>query len=121
MKRVFAAIAGFAFVAVMAMPVIRAAADMTVTGSVVDVACQKAGKMGPDHDGCALSCAKKGQPAAVAAKDGLYTITGKYAADNNAKLIEFVNKNVVVKGAVTDKDGVKSIDATSITLAKAAK
>ena len=37
--------------------------------------------------------------------DGVYTIAGDYAADNNAKLIEFVSKKVEATGDVTEKDG----------------
>jgi hypothetical protein len=118
MKRVLIGLAGFAFVAAMAAPVMRAADEKTITGAVVDVACNKDGKSGADHDACAVSCAKRGQPAGIAAKDGVYVITGMYAADKNAKLIEFVNKKIVAKGTVTEKDGQKMIDVTSITIAK---
>jgi type 1 fimbria pilin len=119
MKRVIAVIAGMMFVAAVSAPVFHAAqAEKTIKGEVVDVACHKDGKMGADHDACATSCAKRGQPAGVATADGVYVITGKYAADKNAKLIEFVNKTVNVKGTVTEKDGQKMIDASSITVAK---
>jgi hypothetical protein len=119
MKRVLAIIAGFAFMAALVAPVLRAAADeKTITGQVVDVACNKKGQKGPDHDECALSCAKRGQPAGVEAADGVYVITGKFAEDKNAKLIEFVNKNVIAKGTVTEKDGQKMIDVTSIEVVK---
>lgn len=119
MKRVFAAVAGMMFIAAMAAPVSQAAPDeKTIKGQIVDVACHKDGKMGADHDACATSCAKRGQPAGVAAADGVYVITGKYAAEKNAKLIEFVNKTVTVKGTVTEKDGQKMIDASSITVSK---
>jgi hypothetical protein len=114
-----AVVAGMMFVAALTAPVSRAAqAEKTVKGQVVDVACHKDGKAGADHDACATSCAKRGQPAGVAAADGVYVITGKYAADNNAKLIEFVNKTVTVTGKVTEKDGQKMIDATSIAVSK---
>jgi type 1 fimbria pilin len=119
MKRVLAVVAGVMFVAAVAAPVFHAAPqEMTIKGTVVDVACHKDGKSGAEHDACATSCAKRGQPAGVAAADGLYVITGKYAADKNAKLIEFVNKTVQVKGTVTEKDGQKMIEASSITVAK---
>jgi hypothetical protein len=119
MKRVFAAVAGIMFIAAVAAPVFHAApAEVTIKGTVVDVACQKDGKSGADHDACAMSCAKKGQPAGVQAADGLYVITGKYAADKNAKLIPFVSKNVTAKGTVTEKDGQKMIDVSSISVAK---
>ena len=119
MKRVLAGLSGVLFVAALAAPVMLAAAqEKTVSGMVVDVACHKDGKKGADHEGCATSCAKRGQPAGVAAKDAVYVITGKFAANKNEKLIEFVNKVVDVKGTITEKDGQKMIDATSITLAK---
>ena len=67
----------------------------------------------------AAACAKRGEPVAVFAKDGMYTITGKLTEDKNAKLIEFMAKNVTVTGEVTkDKDGKMSIAADSIVIAK---
>ena len=38
---------------------------------------------------------------AVFAKDGMYVITGKLTAEKNAKLIEFMAKQVTVTGART--------------------
>ncbi|MGQ0733174.1 MAG: hypothetical protein ACT4QD_05895 [Acidobacteriota bacterium] len=117
MRKVLALVAGAAFVAALASPLI---AQTTVTGEVVDVACavKKApGGKGADHAGCAMACAKKGLPAGVMTADAIYTITGDYAANSNAKLLEFVAKRVTVTGTVTDKDGQKSIAVTSIKLA----
>ena len=49
----------------------------------------------------------------------MYTITGKLTADKNAKLIEFMAKQVTVTGEVTkDKDGKMTIAADSIVIAK---
>src|SRR5262245_37160555 len=63
MRNVISLVAGAAFVAALAMPAF--AADMTVKGEVVDVACstskKEAGK-GAAHASCAMVCAKKGQP-----------------------------------------------------------
>jgi hypothetical protein len=96
------------------------AADMTIKGEVVDVACsmdkKDAGK-GAAHAGCAMSCAKSGQPVGILTADAVYTITGDYAANKNAKLLDFVAKNVIVTGEVTEKDGEKSINVKSIKLA----
>ena len=121
MKRVFAAFALVAAVAFFSAPVTRAADEKTIKGQVVDVKCHTDGKTGAEHDACAMSCAKRGQAAGVATADGVYVITGKFADNKNEKLIEFVNKTVEVKGAVSEKDGQKTIDASSITVAKAAK
>jgi len=119
MTRLFSILAGVAFVAAVAVPVARAAGqEKTLRGAVVDLSCDADGKNAPDHADCAISCAKRGQPLAVAATDGVYEITGKFAADKNAKLIEFVTKTVEVKGTVSEKDGKKTIDITAIAIAK---
>jgi hypothetical protein len=110
----FALMAGAALVAALAAPLV---AQTTVKGEVVDVACavKKApGGKGADHAGCAMACAKKGAPVGVMTADAIYTITGDYTANNNAKLLEFVAKQVEVTGTVTEKDGQKMIAVTSI-------
>lgn len=118
MRNVISMVAGAAFVAALVMPVF--AADMTVKGEVVDIACavgkKDAGK-GDGHAACAMSCAKSGQPVGVLTADAIYTVTGDYAANKNAKLLDFVAKKVIVTGEVTEKDGVKSINVKSIKLA----
>ena len=118
MRKLISLVAGAAFVAALAMPAF--ASDMTVKGEVVDVACsmgkKEAGK-GAAHAGCAMVCAKKGQPVGILTADAIYTVTGDYAANSNAKLLDFVAKNVVAVGEVTEKDGVKTINIKSIKLA----
>ena len=118
MKNVVSIVAGAAFVAALAMPVF--AADMTVKGEVVDIACATSMKdkgHGPGHAGCTMDCAKKGQPVGILTADAVYTVTGDYAANKNAKLLDFVAKNVIVTGEVTEKDGQKMINVKSIKLA----
>ena len=118
MRNLISMVAGAVFVAALAIPAF--AADMTVKGEVVDVACsidkKDAGK-GAGHASCAMVCAKKGQPVGILTADAIYTVTGDYAASKNAKLLDFVAKNVIVTGAITEKDGVKSINVKSIRLA----
>ena len=124
MKRVCAVLALLVVAAVVSAPATRAADEKTIKGQVVDVKCFTDGKTDgktADHDACNLSCAKRGQTTGVATAEGLYMITGKYTENKNEKLIEFVNKTVEVKGTVGEKDGQKTIDAASITVAKAAK
>ena len=118
MRNVISMVAGAAFVAALAMPVF--AAEMTVKGEVVDIACSKSkgdGGKGAAHASCAMACAKKGQPVGILTADAVYTVTGDYAANSNAKLLDFVAKNVVAVGDVTEKDGVKTINIKSIKLA----
>jgi len=110
--------AGAALMVSLALPAF--AADMTVKGEVVDVACavdKKAEGKGAAHASCAMACAKKGQPVGILTADAIYTVTGDYAASKNAKLLDFVAKNVIVTGEVSEKDGVKSINVKSIKLA----
>jgi len=118
MRSVISTLAGAAFVAALAMP--SFAADMTVKGEVVDVACSTKkgdGGKGDAHAGCAMACAKKGLPVGILTADAVYTVVGDYAANSNAKLLDFVARKVVVTGEVSEKDGVKSINVKSIKLA----
>ena len=115
MRKIFGLLAGAAFVASLMTPI--TAQQMTIKGEIVDVACatkKGEGGRGPDHAGCAMACAKKGMAVGVMTTDAIYTITGDYAANNNAKLLDFVAKNVEVMGTVSEKDGQKMINITSI-------
>lgn len=97
------------------------AAEKTVKGEVVDVACQlkKApGGQGEAHKGCATACAKKGSRMGILASDAVYEIEGDYATNNNAKLLEFVAAQVEATGDVTEKDGKKIIAVTSMKMAR---
>ena len=115
MRTVISAVAAAAWLISVAIPL--GAADMTIKGEVVDVACSLAKKdagKGTAHAGCAMVCAKKGQPVGILTADAIYTITGDYAASNNAKLLDFIARNVIVTGEVTEKDGQKMINVKSI-------
>lgn len=122
MRNLMSMVAGALVVASLALPGFAAgvAAEMTVKGEVVDVACSLAKKdagKGAGHANCAMVCAKKGQPVGILTADAVYNVVGDYAANNNAKMLDFVAKNVIVTGEVTEKDGVKSINVKSIKLA----
>lgn len=117
MRKMFAVLAAAAFVASTSL----IAAEKTVKGEVVDVACQmkKApGGQGDAHKGCATACAKKGSQMGILTEDAVYAIEGDYAANNNAKLIEFVATQVEATGEVTEKDGKKVITVSSMKAAK---
>ena len=117
MRNMISMLAGAAFLTVLAMPAF--ASDMTIKGEVVDVACSTAKKeagKGATHASCAMVCAKKGQPVGILTADAVYTVTGDYTANTNAKLLDFVAKTVIASGTVTEKDGTKSINVKSIKL-----
>jgi type 1 fimbria pilin len=119
MRKILAIAAGAAFVASLSASVF--AADITVKGEVVDVACSMSkgdGGKGDAHAACAMSCAKRGQPVGILTADAIYEVTGDWAADKNAKLLDFVAKQVEVTGEVTERDGKKMLNVKSMKLAK---
>ena len=121
MKKLAMGLTAFAFVGLAFAGAVSAAADTTILGKLKDIKCATDGKVedaGADSDACATACAKRGEAMAIIAKDGVYVITGKYAEDKNEKVIPFIGKQLEVKGVVTEKDGKKTINITSIAEAK---
>ena len=117
MRKIFAVVAAAAFVASVSL----VASEKTVTGEVVDIACHMkkgAGGHGEGHKGCATGCAKKGAPMGIMTSDAVYEIAGDYAANNNAKLMDFVAAKVEATGEISEKDGKKVITVTSMKAAK---
>jgi len=106
------ALAAFAMAPVSAGT--RQEADKTIKGEVIDVKCHK----GKGHESCATSCVRRGEQAGLKVGDEVYMIIGDFAADKNAKLVEFVAKDVEVTGKIGEKDGHKTIEITKISLAK---
>jgi hypothetical protein len=95
--------------------------EVTIKGEVIDLPCYegKNGARGEAHKACATSCAKRGnQMAIIDADNNIYAITGDYAANKNEKLIEFVAATVEAKGKVTEKDGKKIFEVSSMKEAK---
>jgi hypothetical protein len=119
MRKILAIAAGAAFIAAISAPIF--AADMTVKGELVDVACSTdkgAGGKGDDHAACAMSCAKRGQPLGILTADALYVVTGDWASNKSAKLLDFVAKKVEVTGEVSEKGDRKLISIKSLKVAK---
>lgn len=117
MRKILAVAAAAALVAGASM----FAAEQTVKGELVDVACQvkkSPGGQGDAHKNCAMACAKKGATMGILASDAVYEIAGDYAANNNARLLEFVAAQVEATGEVSEKDGKKVITVSSMKLAK---
>jgi hypothetical protein len=95
-------------------------AAMTLRGEIVEVSCFSKGvaqATGTSHVACAKECAQKGQPLAILTEeDGVIKITGDYAANKYAKLLDFVGKQVEVRGT-SDRylDYSRAIKVTAIT------
>jgi hypothetical protein len=118
MKKLVTVLAAAGFIAALAGPLV--ADEKTIKGEVVDQVCftKDNAQRGADHEACTMRCAKRGQPLAIVAEDGVYTVVGKYAADNNKMMLDYVAKNVTVTGDVMAKDGSKTIDIKKIEVAK---
>jgi hypothetical protein len=75
---------------------------MTLRGEIVEVSCFAKGvaqSTGANHVACAKECVQKGQPLGILTEDdGLLKITGDYAANKYAKLLDFVGRHVEVRG-----------------------
>ena len=95
----------------------KAAADVTLTGEVLDLACYIGqGAKGPDHAGCAVKCAEMGQPMGLAASDGKVYILLADHADSSAftKAKSLAGKKVEIKGEVAAKDGMNALTVHAI-------
>jgi hypothetical protein len=112
-------VAGGVVLAAIAGPMF--AADMTVRGELVDVRCSldkgEAGK-GDAHAACAMSCARRGETVGILTADAIFEVTGDYAANKNAKLLDFVAKQVEATGEVSERGGRKLMAIKSIKLRK---
>ena len=123
MRRMLAALTAAAFVVALGAPAF--AKEETVKGQIVDQTCylkEKAANPGKDviageDKECAIECAKKGQPMALVTSDGkVYQITGDLAANMNAKIVPHVLHTVEISGEVTTKDGMSSINSSSLKM-----
>lgn len=88
--------------------------EMTLKGRLVGLTCFiRHGATGATHKMCAQQCAEKGLPMALKAQDqGLYVITGEGHAspvETYRPLLKYLEGEVVIKGKVFEKDGVKML------------
>ena len=92
--------------------------EVTITGTVVDVSCKFGqGLTGADHRMCAQVCADRGIPLAILGTDGkLYLpVTAAMPGDGqNARLKEFAEQKVTVKGKVFTAGGAEAIQIADI-------
>lgn len=119
MRKMFSILAGAVFVATFAVAT-PAAEPITVTGELVEVACNNSkgeGGRGDAHANCAMACAKRGNQMGILTDEAIYLIEGDYSANNNAKLLDFVAKRVEVKGDVMEKDGQMMLNVSAMSVA----
>ncbi len=127
MRHFFLVLITAAFVVSLAVPALTAGETKTVTGELIEMNCYARmglNATGEGHAECALKCALGGSPLGIlTADDEIFTIIGEMTENENAKLLEFVAKNVTATGDVNDGGGPGSrlvgkltIDVTSIEL-----
>ena len=117
MRRLVFMVTAIAFLGIAAVPAL--AAEMTVTGELVDHACYtKRGAengSGSGHAQCAKDCAMKGMPVALVTASGdVYMVAGSVTTDNNASLVPHMSHTVEVMGEVSEAGGVKTITTDAI-------
>lgn len=98
---------------------IRAAGRRSVVkGYVIDSACTFVKNLKrPISAECAVACAKAGSPLVILSDDGTiyWPISAKVpASGQNARLLPFAGKQVVVSGTVYEKGGSQAIVIASI-------
>lgn len=108
-----------AFPVVLLSMLVAPAFAIDVAGELVDLSCynkDKAKNVGPAHQECAMTCAKKGMTVALVTDSGeVYAVGGDLAKDNNARLVRFMSQKVAVQGSlVVGNDGTKTILGVSL-------
>jgi hypothetical protein len=87
-----------------------------VKGEVVDIACATSkgagGRAAPRRVRHVVR--QRGQPVGIPNDEAIHEVTGDFAANNNAKLLDFVAKSVTVTGEVTEQGGKKLLNIKTI-------
>ena len=86
---------------------------------MVDTGCYMAhDSEGAEHASCALECARKSVPLALADEAGnLYFVVAADHKDPNALLIPFIEKKVFVTGTLFEKGGAVGISVRTVSAA----
>lgn len=118
-KSLVVAVAGFSLVAVWSLyaadehnheHAAPAAAEVTVTGEVLDMACYlDHGALGPKHADCARTCIESGLPVGLKGQDGkTYLLIGEHKPLNQ-ELAKHAAQTITVKGKHVQRDGIHLI------------
>ena len=96
----------------------EASADLTVKGEVLDMACYLAHEAkGPEHEKCALKCAKMGQPIGLLSSDGkVYLLVADHAdqtAFDQAKTL--AGQQVTITGSVAARAGMEALTVHKVS------
>ena len=117
MRRIAPYFLTLALAGIVLAPVSAQDKEKTIQGEVIDIKCHQ----GKGHEACATRCVKGGQAAGIKVGEEVYMIVGDFTADKNAKLVEFVAKDVEATGEIGEADGHKTIKVSKIALLKTDK
>ncbi len=98
--------------------VAHAADYRTVQGELTAPSCAVTDQPGESPAARLMRCAREGAAMAIQTADGLLFVEGDYAANNNAKLLDFVAKPVEAKGQVSERDGRMTIHVAAMMVRK---
>ena len=86
----------------------------TLTGEVVDLMCYlDHGGVGEKHRECAETCIKSGGPIGLLVSDKVYLVVGEHRPIND-QLAPFAGKEIVLKGKVVERSGMRMIENVEI-------
>ena len=82
-------------------------AEETITGRLVEAGCSAMAGAEPsaEHVACMVRCAQNGDPIGILTADGLYKITGNWAASNPDQLATLIAKSVHATGEASETNG----------------
>ena len=91
------------------------AAEVTVKGEVLDMACYlDHGAHGEKHAQCAATCIESGLPVGIKGEDGkTYLLIGEHKPLNKT-LAEYAGRSITVKGKLATRDGINMISNAEI-------
>ena len=94
-------------------------ADETITGRLVEAGCaaMAGADPSPEHVACMVRCAQNGDPIGILTEDGLYKITGDWAASHPDELAALMAKQVRATGETSEAGGERLLAATRIEAA----
>ena len=92
-----------------------ASRQMTITGTVIDMACKfSKGSSGPSHLACFEGCAKAGVAIGILTGDGNLYIPVQHEVGQNPRLQPFAEQVVTVTGQVFAAGGAHTIEIATI-------
>lgn len=118
MKRFFLLLTGTAFLVTAVVPALAE----TVKGEVVEMSCfTELGQngTGEEHVACALRCVRGGESLGILTDAGVYVIIGEMAQNYNAKLLDYIGKNVEATGVLGTDHGYLLIEVVEISVKSA--